>query len=128
MMKEESKGLILAVDDNPEHLGLLSDYLDHFGFTVLPVQNGEDALKKAEDSIPDLILLDIVMPDLDGFEVWHRLKANNTTKNIPVIFITALSNTGYRVNGFEVEGVAYITKPFQPKEILDRVKSLLKFG
>ncbi len=123
MVDTTHKGVILAVDDTPENLGVLFDYLDQFGFTVLLVQNGENALKQAEDNLPDLILLDIMMPDLNGFEVCQRLKANERTKDIPVIFMTALSDTVDKVRGFAVGGVDYITKPLQHEEVLERVRT-----
>ena len=127
-MERESKGLILAVDDNPENLGVLFEYLDLAGFSVLLVQNGENALMQAEDKQPDIILLDIMMPDLDGFEVCRRLKANETTKNIPVIFMTALSETVDKIKGFDVGGVDYITKPIQCKEVEARINAHLLIG
>jgi signal transduction histidine kinase len=123
MVDNTNKGVVLAVDDTPENLGILFDYLDQSGFTVLLVQNGENALKQAEENLPDLILLDIMMPDLDGFEVCRRLKANELTRDIPVIFMTALSDTGDKVRGFEAGGVDYITKPLQHEEVLERVRT-----
>lgn len=123
--KGESKGVILAVDDNPEHLDVLFEYLAQAGVTVLLAQNGESALKTAEDSVPDLILLDVMMPGCSGFEVCRRLKTNETTKDIPVIFMTVLSDTRDKLKGFEVGGVDYITKPFEHKEVLARVKAHL---
>ena len=122
-MDTTNRGVILAVDDTPENLGVLFDYLDQFGFTVLLVQNGVNALKQAEESLPDLILLDIMMPDLNGFEVCERLKANEITKDIPVIFMTALSDTVDKVRGFAVGGVDYITKPLQHEEVVERVRT-----
>lgn len=122
-METPQKGIILAVDDTPENLGVLFDYLDQFGFIVLLVQNGENALKQAEENLPDLILLDIMMPGMDGFEVCRRLKANDVTKDIPVIFMTALSDTLDKVRGFEVGGVDYITKPLQHEEVVARVRT-----
>jgi DNA-binding response OmpR family regulator len=109
----ETRGTILAVDDNPQNLGLLFEYLDRDGFTVLLVQNGKNAVQQAEIKQPDVILLDIMMPDLDGFEVCQRLKAQASTSDIPVIFMTALTETVNKLKGFEVGGVDYITKPFE---------------
>lgn len=122
-MENVSQGMILVVDDRPENLGVLFDYLDQKGFTVLLVQNGANALKQAEQNQPDIILLDVMMPDVNGFEVCRRLKANDRTKEIPVIFITALSETVDKIRGFEVGGVDYITKPFQHEEVVARVKT-----
>src|SRR5512137_153047 len=103
-MDNTSHGIILVVDDRPDNLGVLFDSLDQKGFTVLLVQNGANALRQAEQNQPDLILLDIMMPDVNGFEVCRRLKANAATQEIPVIFITALSDTVDKIKGFEVGG------------------------
>ena len=119
------KETLLVVDDTPENLGVLFDYLDLMGFTVLLVQNGENALKQAEENLPDLVLLDIMMPVLDGFEICQRLKANDKTKDIPVIFMTALTDTTDKVRGFQVGGVDYITKPFQHEEVVARIQTHL---
>ncbi|GAK54978.1 response regulator receiver sensor signal transduction histidine kinase [Candidatus Vecturithrix granuli] len=124
-MQNISQGVILVVDDTPENLGILFNYLDHRGFTVLLVQNGENALKQAQTCHPDLILLDVMMPDLNGFDVCRRLKANETTCHIPVIFMSALSETVDKLQGFEVGGVDYITKPIQCEEVEARVKAHL---
>ena len=86
-MDNETQGVILAVDDNPENLGLLFDYLDLAGFTVLLVQDSRNAVEHAETHLPELILLDIMMPGLNGFEVCRRLKDNAKTRDIPVIFV-----------------------------------------
>ena len=122
-MDNEIQGVILAVDDNPENLGLLFDYLDLAGFTVLLVQESPNAATHAEKHLPDLILLDVMMPGLNGFEVCRRLKENPATRDIPVIFMTALTDLDDKVKGFEVGGVDYVTKPIQYKEVLARVKT-----
>ncbi len=116
---------ILVVDDNPTNLDALSDYLTAFGFTVLLKRDGEKALSLTKRKIPDLILLDIVMPGMDGFETCKRLKEHSETKDIPVIFMSALSDTIDKVTGFELGAVDYITKPFQHEEVLARVKAHL---
>jgi two-component system sensor histidine kinase/response regulator len=121
----EKKGVVLIVDDNPTNLGLLFEYLSRIGFEVLLSQEGEDALKKAESQQPDIILLDVMMAGIDGFETCRHLKANDITKDIPVIFITALADPVDKMKGFEVGGVDYITKPFQPEEVGARVNSHL---
>jgi len=113
---------ILAVDDSPDNLRLLVGILAKQGYEVRPASDGEFALQSARSTPPDLILLDIKMPDMDGYAVCERLKANKRTRDIPVIFISALSEEVEKVKGFEVGGVDYITKPFQPKEVLARVK------
>ena len=124
-MEQTQKGVILVVDDTPENLGVLFDYLDQFGFTVLLVQNGDNALKQAERNHPDLILLDIMMPEMNGYEVCTRLKEMPETRDIPVIFITAMSEARNKTHGFEVGGVDYITKPFHAAEVKARVKTHL---
>ena len=116
---------ILAVDDNPTNLEALSDYLTEFGFTVLLKQDGAKALELTRRKIPDLILLDILMPGMDGFETCQRLKDSSETRDIPVIFMSALTDTVDKVKGFEVGAVDYITKPFQYEEVLARVKAHL---
>jgi putative two-component system response regulator len=116
---------ILAVDDNPANLGLLLDLLDNVGFEVLISQNGRSALKRAKNTHPDIILLDVMMPNMDGFETCRRLKADESTKDIPVIFMTALSETVDKVRGFALGAVDYITKPIEPEEVLARVNTHL---
>ncbi len=118
--------VVLIVDDNSTNLGMLSDYLSARGFKVSLATSGEQALKRVERISPDIILLDIMMPPgMDGFDVCQRLKANDTTRDIPVIFLTALSETQDKVKGFNVGAVDYITKPFQQTEVLARVTTHL---
>jgi putative two-component system response regulator len=116
---------ILAVDDNPTNLSLLFDLLDHAGFEVLVSQNGESALKRAEETHPDIILLDVMMPGMDGFETCCQLKENDVTKDIPIMFMTALVETVEKVKGFALGAVDYITKPIEPEEVLARVTTHL---
>src|SRR4028119_4494 len=117
-----NKGVIVIVDDKPTNLGVLFDFLTDSGFRVLVAQDGESAIQKVEYAHPDLILLDVMMPGIDGFETCRRLKANESTKDIPVIFMTALSETVDKVRGLNLGAVDYITKPLQHEEILARVK------
>ncbi len=124
-IKDIKDSVILVVDDNPTNLGVLFDYLDSFGFEVLLVQDGEKALKVFESDCPDIILLDIIMPGSDGFEICRRLKANDRTKDIPVIFMSALTEMIDKIKGFEMGAVDYITKPFQQEEVLARLKAHL---
>lgn len=124
-MQNVSHGVILVVDDTPENLGILFNYLDQRGFKVLLVQNGENALQQAQTCPPDIILLDVMMPGLNGFDVCLQLKANESTRHIPVIFMSALSETVDKLQGFEVGGVDYITKPIQCEEVEARIKTHL---
>ena len=119
---------ILVVDDTIENLSLLSRLLKDFGFVVRPVPSGRQALMAARSTPPDLILLDISMPEMDGFEVCRRLKDDVRLRDIPVLFISALSATGEKVRAFEVGGVDYITKPFQIEEVKARIDTHLKLS
>jgi signal transduction histidine kinase len=127
-MKSEIQpnGTILIVDDNSANLGVLSDALSQEGFEVRVAKSGKMALERVKYALPDLILLDVMMPEMDGFETCRRLQANPETTQIPVIFMTALSDTANKVEGFQIGAVDYITKPFQQEEVLARVKLHLK--
>lgn len=115
------KGTILIVDDNPTHLAVLSDYLTSDGFDTLVSQNGESAIRRAEEEQPDLILLDILMPGVDGFEICRQLKKQAATREIPVIFMTALADMHDKLKAFKAGGVDYITKPLHLQEVLVRI-------
>jgi signal transduction histidine kinase len=117
---------ILIVDDIPANLKVLGDILKGEGYKVRPVPSGALALQVAEKERPDLILLDIMMPDMDGYEVCRRLKENKLLHDIPVIFISALSETNDVVKALKFGGVDYITKPFRAEEISARVKTHIK--
>ena len=121
-----AKDNILIVDDLPANLQFLNSILVERGYQVRPAINGQVALKIAQKSLPDLILLDIQMPGLNGYEVCERLKDDEKTRDIPVIFISALSEVFDKVKAFSVGGVDYITKPFQAEEVLARVDTHLK--
>lgn len=114
---------ILVVDDTIENLRLLTKILAEHGYDVRPFPSGRQALKSVENERPDLILLDISMPDMDGFEVCQSLKASANASDIPVIFLTAYTDTTHKVRAFELGGVDYITKPFQVEEVLARVET-----
>ncbi|MEG4343624.1 response regulator [Microcoleus sp. A003_D6] len=122
----EKKDIVLIVDDNSNNLGVLYNLLDDASFEVWVAQDGESAIEKVGYALPDLILLDIMMPGIDGFETCDRLKANPLTADIPVIFTSALSETVDKVKGLSLGAVDYITKPFQQEEVLARVKLHLK--
>lgn len=113
---------ILVVDDNPNNLAVIVDYLEESGLNILVSQDGESSLKRAKYAKPGIILLDVLMPGIDGYETCRRLKQEPVTKDIPVIFMTALSSTDDKVKGFEVGAVDYVTKPIQPEEVLARIK------
>jgi diguanylate cyclase (GGDEF)-like protein len=117
---------ILIVDDHPTNLQVLLDSLQNSGYRTLIARNGEGAIKQAAFAQPDLILLDVMMPGIDGFETCQRLKQQDVTCDIPVIFMTALVETVDKVRGFEAGGVDYITKPFDQAELLARVKAHLE--
>ena len=125
-LPKTNKGNILVVDDTPENLRLLSGILSEKGYQVRPVPNGKLALSAAQNIPPDLVLLDIMMPEIDGYEVCQQLKASEVTKNIPVIFISAINDVMDKVKAFDVGGVDYITKPFQVEEVLARIDTHLK--
>jgi DNA-binding response OmpR family regulator len=112
---------VLIVDDDPANLELLFQHLNQAGYKVLVAENGQLALERAELAQPDAILLDVMMPGMDGFETCRRLKQQAVTQSIPVIFMTALADTADKVKGFAAGGVDYVTKPFQPEELLARV-------
>ncbi|MBD2041176.1 response regulator [Microcoleus sp. FACHB-672] len=118
--------LILVVDDTPANLEVMSEVLSDAGYEVAIAIDGERALKQIQHSFPDLILLDVMMPGIDGFETCKRLKENPETFEIPIIFMTALSDIENKVKGFNAGAVDYITKPFQEIEVLARVKLHLK--
>ena len=116
----------LIVDDTPANLQVLSGMLEDRGYVTRPVTNGKMALQAAQNDPPDLILLDIIMPGMDGYEVCARLKADEKLKDIPVIFISALTETLDKVKGFGVGAADYVTKPFQFEEVQARVETHLK--
>ncbi len=122
---DSPKGEILIVDDNPINLRLLTRILMDRNYAVRAVLNGERALSAVTAAFPDLILLDVMMPEMDGYEVCRRLQADAQTREIPVIFISALEDTKDKVKAFEVGGVDYITKPIQVAEVLARVEAHL---
>lgn len=123
-----SEADILIVDDTPANLRLLSGLLKQGGYRVRPVTEGRLALNAARKQIPDLILLDVNMPEMDGYEVCEALKADDQLSGIPVIFVSALAETTDKVRGFQVGGVDYITKPFQFEEVRARVETHLQIA
>lgn len=122
MAEPASRALILAVDDSPEALGLLVEALEGAGMTVLVATSGEQALERLARITPDLVLMDAVMPGLDGFETCRRLKARGVLQQVPVIFMTALSEPEHTVRGLEAGGVDYVTKPLNLDVLLARIR------
>ncbi|MDZ7994908.1 MAG: diguanylate cyclase domain-containing protein [Nostoc sp. EfeVER01] len=122
---KENKGNILLVDDSPKNLHLLSDSLVKVGYTVRSVTSGRMALKTVKAKRPDIILLDIKMPEMDGYQVCKTLKADEVLRTIPVIFISALDDVFDKVMAFESGGIDYITKPFQMEEVVARLENQL---
>ncbi|MEE2732946.1 MAG: DNA-binding response regulator [Pseudomonadota bacterium] len=123
MMAEERKSdVVLVVDDSAETLGMLSQALDEEGLTVLIALDGEQAINIASKMTPDIILLDAIMPNIDGFETCRRMKQNAGLKNTPIIFMTGLSDTEHIVMGLEAGGVDYISKPINPQELVARMR------
>jgi two-component system, sensor histidine kinase and response regulator len=122
----ENNSRILMVDDNAQNIQVLGNILKEKGYKISIAMNGRDALTFVEKTIPDLILLDVMMPEMDGYEVCERLKENNLTSDIPVIFLTAKTEVDDIIKGFELGGVDYVTKPFKKEELLVRVKTHIK--
>ncbi|UZE95054.1 sensor histidine kinase [Alkalimarinus alittae] len=126
MVFSEPRSQVLLVDDNPQNLKVLFDTLEGSDYRLLLANNGKKALAIAEKLKPDLILLDIMMPEMDGYEVCDTLKSNPSLRDIPVIFLSALDDVESKVKGFEKGGIDYIAKPFQPKEVVSRVATQIK--
>ncbi len=125
MISSTIKKTILVVDDTPNNLHLLFKYLNNLNYKILLAQNGNKAIKIAESIVPDLILLDVIMPELDGFSVCRILKANPVTNNIPIIFMTALTDVQNKLTGLELGAIDYITKPIEEQELQVRIKNHL---
>ncbi len=115
--------VVLIVDDVPDNLSLLHDALDEAGYTVLVATHGEAALQRASQAVPDIILLDALMPGMDGFEVARRLKAQAETSHIPIVFMTGLTETEHVVCAFEAGGIDYVVKPLRPREVMARIQA-----
>ena len=118
--------VILIIDDDPGSLAVVSEYLEKHHITVLIAEDGESGLERADYAQPDLILLDIMMPGMDGYETCRRLKEMESTRDIPVIFMTVLAETEHKLKGFEAGAVDYVTKPFHRKEVAARVEVHLR--
>lgn len=125
-LSKHTAPLVLIVDDVLDNLAYLHDALDESGYMVLVANSGQIALQRAHDAQPNVILLDAMMPEMDGFETCRQLKANSLTRHIPVIFMTGLTEAEHVAAGFEAGGVDYVTKPIRPKEVLARIASHLQ--
>ena len=117
---------VLLVDDEPDMLEMLRLRLEKVGYKVITAITGEECITKAEETYPDLILLDILLPGMSGFEVARQLKAKDITKDIPVIMVTALIGKDVEAKGLERGADYFISKPFDPEELLSKIKSVLK--
>lgn len=123
---DASRQTVLIVDDTPANVGVLADYLEDHGFRVLVAQDGEEGLKRAQFAQPDLILLDVMMPGMDGYEVCRQLKADQATRDIPVIFLTSHDEAKEVVRGFEAGAVDYIVKPAEAGILKARIRTHLR--
>jgi PleD family two-component response regulator len=128
MLDMQDKPKILVVDDDATNVMVLVSMLKNEGYLTVAGNNGLEAFDRAKETLPDLVLLDIMMPEVDGFEVCRRLKQDSTTTDIPVIFLSALDDIDSKVLAFDVGGVDYIGKPFQKPEVLARVRLHLKLS
>ena len=126
MTDNSEPGVVLIVDDVPENLALLSDALERAGYKVLVAMDGISALERMQRMRPDVVLLDAMMPGLDGFETCRRMKAMPAIADIPVLFMTALTESEHVVEGFAAGGIDYVTKPIHPEEVLARVAAHLR--
>jgi DNA-binding NarL/FixJ family response regulator len=122
MHKRETRDLVLVVDDSPETLRLLTDALEEAGMTVLVARDSLHALSIVDKVVPDVILMDAVMPVTDGFTTCRKMKQNRSLAHVPIIFMTGLSDTEHIIEGLEAGGVDYITKPIVPGELLARIR------
>ena len=118
-----AKTRVLVVDDITKNLQIVGTMLRNAGYEVMPTTSGAQALERVRVQLPDLILLDLMMPEMDGLQVCQRLKADPLTRRIPVIFLTASNEMEHLVKGFEAGAVDYVTKPFNPPELLARVRT-----
>ena len=123
---EQKKGELLIVDDNPENLRVLSSMLKQEGYDVRAAKNAKQALASIDGSEPDLVLLDVHMPEMDGFELCRQIKGRAEFQNLPIIFLSALNDTFNKKQGFDAGAVDYMTKPFDVEEVKIRIKTHLE--
>lgn len=122
----QTQGIVLIVDDAPENLAMLHEALDEAGYQVLIATDGSSAIERVARLLPDVILLDAIMPGIDGFETCRRLKAAPASAHIPIVFMTGLAETGHVLEGFAAGGVDYLTKPIRPPEVLARIAAHMR--
>jgi DNA-binding response OmpR family regulator len=122
MRRTDTRDIVLVVDDSPETLRLLTDAIEDAGMTVLVAREGEHALSIVEKVVPDVILMDALMPGTDGFATCRKLKLNRALAHVPIIFMTGLTDTEHIIEGLEAGGVDYISKPIVPGELLARIR------
>src|SRR5204863_3871663 len=118
--------VILVVDDVQQNIQVVGTMLREAGYSIMPATSGLTALQRVQKKLPDLILLDFMMPEMDGLEVCRRLKSDAATRQIPIIFLTASNEMSHLVQGLEAGAVDYVTKPFNPPELLARVRTHLE--
>lgn len=126
LVERAGQGIVLIVDDLPDNLALLSDALEQAGHMVLVALDGITALERMQRLKPDIVLLDALMPGIDGFETCRRIKARAEFEDVPVLFMTALTESEHVLEGFAAGGVDYVTKPIHPEQVLARVASHLR--
>ncbi|MCQ4296477.1 response regulator [Pseudomonas stutzeri] len=122
----QNQGIVMIVDDVPDNLALLSGALDQAGYMVLVALDGLSALERMQRLKPDIVLLDAMMPGLDGFDTCRRIKAQTELEDVPVLFMTALTESEHVLAGFEAGGIDYVTKPIHPEQVLARVAAHLR--
>lgn len=126
-MKENNDNIqLLLIDDDPNLIMLVQDYLEFRGYEVITAENGYQALEALEENIPDLIICDIMMPEMDGYSFVEQIRQNPSTEWLPVIFLSAKSQSKDRIKGLNMGGDVYMTKPFEPEELVAQVESSLK--
>ena len=128
MPLESNNNTVLVIDDEATNIQVLSDFLETQSIEIMVAKNGTDGISRAKKGQPDLILLDIRMPGMDGYEVCHQLKSDKATSEIPIIFMTGLTELDDKLKAFAVGGVDYITKPFQQSELLARISVHLQIS
>ena len=128
MSLESYNNTVLIIDDEAVNIQVLSDFLEEQGIDIMVAKNGVDGISRAKKGQPDLILLDIRMPGMDGYEVCHQLKSDEATSEIPIIFMTGLTELDDKLKAFAIGGVDYVTKPFQQSELLARISVHLQIS